>query len=403
MSKLKILVVPANDGGCAYYRAWLPFNKLVQHFPDRVEVKFNKNPLGIIESGDKIGQYQEGWEFEDIKWADVVMTQNLSNFGGPYTARIIQESKNLGKIVHYDTDDLLTEVYEGHRLAEVYKERKLSEITKWIYAHSDIVTVTQRKFAERIQPFCGPQTTLAVIKNAIDYDLPCWNMPKREPPRKKVCRVGWVGGIHHERDVKEFTGVPFFVNQKVGKENVIWDFYGRPPIPPNGEKDWQQDVWDNYQQIILKGFRGGGNYRIHTAQGPDRYGEFYTNMDLAIAPLEFNNFNDSKSEIKVAECGRYGIPLVATNCGCYDETIINGQTGYLIDKSNPRSDWIKIMTKLIKDKKGREEMGRNLKEITDKYFNINNVVGFRLELYETVIERMLKKEEEEVQVESKDS
>ena len=380
MSKLKILVVPANDGGCAYYRAWSPFQKLQQKFPEEVELKFNKNPLGIDE---KTGQWQPDWEFEDMKWADIVFTQNLSNFGGPYTARIVGKAKEFGKIMHYDTDDLLTEVYEGHRLHGVYKDKGLSEITKFIYNNSDIVSVTQRKFAERVHPFCGPNTTLTVIKNAIDYDLPCWNMPRIVP--KNMCRVGWVGGIHHEQDLKQFVGVPALVNQKTGRERVHWNFFGRPPINPETGKDWQQDVWDNYERMLFGFMKGRRNSTVHPALGPDRYGQFYTQMDLAIAPLEFNNFNDSKSEIKVAECGRYAIPLVATNCGCYDETIINGETGYLIDPSNPKSEWVRVMSKMIKDKKGREEMGRNLKEVTDEFFDLNKVVKFRLDLYKKIL------------------
>ena len=89
MTKLKILVVPANDGGCAYFRAWAPFKKLQELYPDKVEVRFNKNPLGMEEEGEKAGKWKPDWEFEDMKWSDIVFTQNLSNFGGPYTARII--------------------------------------------------------------------------------------------------------------------------------------------------------------------------------------------------------------------------------------------------------------------------------------------------------------------------
>jgi hypothetical protein len=361
MSKLKILVVPANEGGCAYYRAWLPFNKLAQLYGEEVEIRFNKNPLGIEEEGPNAGKWKEGWEFEDMKWADIVFTQNLSNFGGPYTARIVGKAKEFGKVMHYDTDDLLIEVYEGHRLHGVYQDKGLSDITKFIYNKSDIVSVTQKKFAERIHPFCGPQTTLAIIKNAIDYDLPCWNMD-RLVPKKNQCS-----------------------NQKAGKERVNWGFYGRPPIPPGQKPDWQQDVWDNYQRMLTAGFRGARNWNVYHATGPDRYGQFYTQMDVAIAPLQMNAFNDSKSEIKVAECGRYGVPLVASNVGCYDETIINGQTGYLIDPANPKSEWVKVLSKVIKDKKGREEMGRNLKELTDEYFDINKVAKFRLELYRQVL------------------
>jgi len=384
MSKLKILVVPANDGGCAYYRAWLPFNKLAQHHGDKIEVRFNKNPLGIEEDGPNIGKWKPDWEFEDMKWADIIFTQNLSNFGGPYTARIVGKAREFGKFMHYDTDDLLTDVYKGHRLEKVYQEKGLSDITKFIYNNSDLVSVTQKKFAERIHPFCGEHTTLAVIKNAIDYDLPCWNMPKRQGP-KNVCRVGWVGGIHHEQDLKQFVGVPSLVNQKAGRERVQWQFYGRPPIPPGGERDWQQDVWDNYQRMLFGFMKGRTNARVFPAQGPDRYGVFYTEMDVAIAPLEFNAFNDSKSEIKVAECGRYGVPLVATNCGCYDETIINGETGYLIDPSNPKSEWVRVMKRMIRDKKGREEMGANLKAVTDEYFDMNKTAHYRLELYEQLM------------------
>ena len=47
--KLKILCVPANEGGCAYYRIIAPMQKLQELYGDRVEVRFNKNPLGISE------------------------------------------------------------------------------------------------------------------------------------------------------------------------------------------------------------------------------------------------------------------------------------------------------------------------------------------------------------------
>lgn len=387
MDKIKILVVPANDGGCAYYRAWDPFRKLASQYPDEVEIKFEKNPLQI---DPKTGKFPEEPDYsETFEWADIVFTQNLSNFGGPYTARIVGVAKEHGCLMHYDTDDLLTDVYEGHRLHEVYKEKGLSDITKFIYHNSDLVTVTQMKFADRVAPFMKEGAALAVVKNAIDYNLPCWNS-KRMIPKNNVCRFGWVGGIHHEQDVKQFAGVPGFVNQKAGIGRCQWNFFGRPPVDPEKGPDWQQDVWDNYQRIIMLGAKGKArnNMFIHPALPPDRYGSFYTHMDVAIAPLEYNNFNDSKSDIKVAECGRYGVPLVATDCGSYSDTIIDGVTGYLIDPSNPRSEWVRILTRLAKDKKHRLEMGENLKKITDEQFDLNKVVGQRLDIYREVMSKV---------------
>lgn len=376
--KLRVLCAPSNEGGCAFYRLINPYKKLEELHSDRIEVRWNKNPLGLDE---KTGKWKENWEFEDMKWADVVFTQNLSNFGGNYTARIIGKAKEFGKITAYDTDDLLTNLYEGHRLYDTYKERGLEEITKFIYNNSDIVTVTQRKFAQRVSKFCKPGTTLAIVKNAIDYNLPCWNMPRIAPPKKNYTRFGWVGGIHHEQDLRYFSGVPHFVNQKVGRENCRWDFYGHPPAN-TPKDDWQVDVWRKYQSIILRGFKGARNYNIHYAQTPDRYGSFYTNMDVALAPLEPNEFNDSKSEIKVAECGRYKIPLVASNVGCYDEWIRDGETGFLIDPKKGVSEWVRVLTKCAKNPQLVREMGENLHQLTEENFNLNKVVGDRLTLFD---------------------
>ena len=376
--KLKILASPANEGGCAYYRIIAPYRKLEELYPDEVEIRWDKNPLGIDE---KTGRWQDGFEFENLKWCDVVVTGNLSNFGGNYTARIVGKAKEFGKFVHYDTDDLLTDLYEGHRLYGVYQEKGLSDITKFIYNNSDLVTVTQRKFAERIKPFC--RHTLAVIKNAVDYNLPAWNMQKTVS-KKNFCRFGWAGGIHHEQDVKYFAGVPQMVNQRAGRENVRWDFYGAPP-PQTAKDDWQIDVWKNYQKIIMRGFKGPPNYTINYALPADRYGAFFTNMDVAVAPLEMNPFNDSKSEIKIAECGRYAVPLVASNVGCYDEWIIDGETGFLIDPDKGITEWVKVLSRIAKDRKLRERMGKNLKAVTDANFDLNKNVGDRLKLYKELI------------------
>ena len=105
-------------------------------------------------------------------------------------------------------------------------------------------------------------------------------------------------------------------------------------------------------------------------------------MDVAVAPLQMNEFNDSKSDIKVAEAGRYRIPLIASNVGCYDETIISGKTGYLIDPDAPRSEWVRILTKVTKDHKHRYELGDNLHKLTNDLFDANKVVNQRLNIYE---------------------
>jgi len=125
----------------------------------------------------------------------------------------------------------------------------------------------------------------------------------------------------------------------------------------------------------------------------------YSNIDIAIAPLQNNEFNDSKSDIKVAECGRYKVPLVASDIGCYSDTIINGQTGYLVPPDAPPKEWVKVLTYLIKNPKKVKEMGENLHSITEKLFDLNKVVFHRLDVLEFAMQKSKEKEENE----SKDS
>lgn len=381
IEKLRILVAFPNTGGCAYYRSLMPFHKLYELYPDEVDIRFDENPLKLdIKTGKCEYPGADNDEApEDIKWAHIVVINNISNFGGQYTARVQGLALKEKKFVHFDTDDLLTELYEEHHLIDVYKNQGLSDLTKQLYYHSHLVTVTQLKFAERVKPYC--RNILAIIKNAIDYKLPCWNMTKT---KSKQVRVGWAGGIHHNPDVKIFSAVPHLVNQKIGRENIFWDFYGMPP-PPQDEKekdDWQNKVWGTYKAELLKGFKGQQNWNTHFALAPHEYGVFYANMEIAIAPLKMNAFNDSKSDIKVAEAGRYKVPVIASNVGCYNETIVNGKTGYLIDPDAPKSEWVRIISKVAKDHKLRMDMGNNLHAITEKLFDINKVIKERLSIYD---------------------
>jgi glycosyltransferase involved in cell wall biosynthesis len=371
--KLRILVVFANHGGCSYYRQLSPMKVLGEELADKVEVRFNDNPLDLDMA---TGQLPPIDKLVDMNWADVVFAANILKFGGPYTARVCGTAKQLGKFFHFDTDDLLTDLYPEHKLYNVYKEQKLDEITKFCYYNADLVTVTQVKFAKRIQPYVGK--ILAVIPNMIDYNLPCWNEPKKP---SKVARIGWAAGIHHIPDVKIFESVPHLVNQKAGRENLAWHFLGHPPPSDEKKGGWEEAVWPEYRARLLKAFKGQPNYNIFYALPPDSYGVYYSDMDISIAPLQKNNFNDSKSDIKVAESGRYKVPLVASNVGCYDQTIENGKTGYLIDPDAPKTEWVRILSKLVKDKNHRIELGENLHSITEKLFNARTRANDRYDLY----------------------
>jgi glycosyltransferase involved in cell wall biosynthesis len=391
--KIKILLFVPNEGGCSQHRMILPFKKMEELHGDEIELRWEKNPLGFDNETKK-------WEFFDpdqkpytgpipsIDWADIVMTVNISNYGGPYTFEVMRQAKQRGKITHWDTDDLLINIYEGHRLKQTYVENGLEELSKHLYGLVDLVSVTQEKFASYVAPYATLNDgKLVIIKNCLDLKHPSWNVPKVQT--KNLCKFGWVGGIHHDVDVKHVFGVFSAVNQKVGLEKVFWGLYGKPRLDPSNKEDaWQLDVWKGYEAAMAGTIRGKRkNYKIYPALPTDQYGQFYSNIDVSIAPLDPNQFNMSKSNIKAVEAGAYGIPLIASNVGDYDTIIKHNETGILISPDNPKSEWIRQLSRLAKDKKLREELGKNLQEVVRSGFDLNTSVTQRLNLYKGFLKR----------------
>ena len=64
----------------------MPFQKIAELYPDEVEIRIDDNPLGFnkelgaMKPGLENNGWLPDWEFKDMKWADIVITNNLSNF-----------------------------------------------------------------------------------------------------------------------------------------------------------------------------------------------------------------------------------------------------------------------------------------------------------------------------------
>ena len=54
----------------------------------------------------------------------------------------------------------------------------------------------------------------------------------------------------------------------------------------------------------------------------------------------------------------------------------------MIDPDAPKSEWVRIISKCVRNPKHVKQMGENLYKITEEYFDINKVVKHRLELYQ---------------------
>jgi glycosyltransferase involved in cell wall biosynthesis len=83
-------------------------------------------------------------------------------------------------------------------------------------------------------------------------------------------------------------------------------------------------------------------------------------MDIALAPLEMGNiFCRAKSEIKFVEAGALGVPVVASKIDPYQDSITNGQDGFL---AAGEEEWNEALTALIQNPQLRAQMGAAARE-----------------------------------------
>jgi glycosyltransferase involved in cell wall biosynthesis len=179
----------------------------------------------------------------------------------------------------------------------------LSEIATWIITTTPIV-----------RDYYGHPTKTLIAPNLIDLI----DYPPNTPPTT-IQRYGWISGNSHWEDAQLIQHLPA---QYPDKEFL---FFGTLP-----------DSLTNY-------YRSPGQDSVNIAPNlPNvaylaptdihRYQRYIPNLGLhcGLAPLQTSVFNACKSNLKYLEYSALGIPTCASHTPPYDNTIIHGETGYLV-------------------------------------------------------------------------
>ena len=89
-------------------------------------------------------------------------------------------------------------------------------------------------------------------------------------------------------------------------------------------------------------------------------------VDINIAPIKENIFNEAKSENKWIEAALLKVPTVASNIGSFKKIIKNGKTGLLC---NTIEDWYNSFKNLILDQNLQKTIGENAYEVCKEKYN----------------------------------
>ena len=138
-------------------------------------------------------------------------------------------------------------------------------------------------------------------------------------------------------------------------------------------------------------------YRRQWTLDVNNYAKHYRNIDVLLVPLDCNEFNSVKSELKFVEAGFTKTAVMATNFGpytigsnsmfkkggVYDE---NGNC-ILIEPSKAHKDWAKYIIKLAENPELITKLQENMYNHVKDEYDIRNITKKRAEWYKSILKK----------------
>lgn len=253
----------------------------------------------------------------------------------------------LKKPILAECDDWLFDLPSYNLASAPYKPNSDAEWVAYKQIElSDAVIVSTEFLKENLEAIF-PGKTVYVVKNSIDFNL--WDHVKPYetiPPKKEgVIRIGYTGCANHDGDVEIIKKPLLALLDEIPNLEIVF-----PLQFPS-----YQDV-SHERFIFVNKWLPFNNYP-GMVKGWD--------LDVGVAPLRDNNLNRAKSNLRWLEFGALKIPSVMSKVRPFQESIVNGQTGYLCSS---KKDWYERLKALIESKEERKRIGQNAyREIRENY------------------------------------
>jgi len=181
------------------------------------------------------------------------------------------------------------------------------------------------------EAFAGFHPDIRVARNHLP---PAWwaGLPAPRRNRGTKPRVGWAGGLGHTGDLEMIADV---VRELAGE--IDWVFLGMCP--------------ERLRPYVAE-FHPGVDIAVY----PRVLSRLY--LDVAIAPLEQNRFNECKSNLRLLEYGACAIPVVCSDVGPYRDDALP-----ITRVRNRHRDWVGAIRELLADAAGRAATGDALRDV----------------------------------------
>ena len=274
---------------------------------------------------------------------------------------VLQETRKYQIPLVYEIDDLLFYLPENHPLQ---KDRSFSKnFIPMLVAinRADLVTVSTAPLAQYLKPF---NSNVRVLPNYLNDDL--WEF---QPVSEKTQNdfpivIGYIGGSTHQSDISMIANALIRIKNEF-EEKVILKFWGvEPPqeLISHSKIGWQPIVasYKEYAEV----FR-------------------HQHIDILIAPLEDNLFNQSKSCLKYLEYSTLGVPGVFSKGKSFESVVEHGKTGFLAASED---EWVSCLEDLLESPELRLRIAKNAQESVKNNYLLSDHAQEWAEAYGTIMD-----------------
>jgi len=335
--------------GCWFYRTQMPCTALIKR-------------------GHEIKNLVIGPNFE-ISSLELSSIPDIAIFRGTYPfdpTSIMKKLKKIDTKVVYNVDDDYLTLNAGNPVQKESKKVMHQYIA--CVKTADVVIVSTEVLKKRLLKY---NKNVQLAPNGLGFD----RFRNRDGNNKKL-RIGYTGASSHWEDLGLILDVlndlqakypfDFFLQGMCGTpligEIYTYKYILRENIEPE-KRGYYTSALNMYEKLKRMEF-------IHIPfYPPELYPEILRNLnlDIGVAPLKDNTFNQAKSCNKFYEYASTGTPTLASKVLPYSKEV-----GYCA--KNTYRDWYNKLEKLIRNKKFRESLLKKQQKFVKKHANIDEVI-----------------------------
>lgn len=265
----------------------------------------------------------------------------LHQWLGPATLEAIHDWRRVNPSLRVvlgldDRNDAVPEksnLFGAHRRAHPDARAKLRRVASAV----DAVVVSTEPLRELLDELGLHDTPVHVVPNTLSRARWAGLTPPRRPRSRP--RVGWIGALQHRGDLEWLMPVI-----RATRDVVDWVFMGMTLA------EVQSDIREFHRWVPYERYPAA-------IAGLD--------LDLAIAPLAMNIFNECKSNLRLLEYGAAAYPVI-----CTDITPYRYQDPPVLRLPNEVDAWVEAIRSLVTDIDALRRAGQSLRDWVWQHYDL---------------------------------